>query len=525
MDDGFVFQYDQHTITIEKSDERGPGEYTISFADSGCGRLDSRRFTVCPGPVSKLLADCCIFWKEPESSGRIIALADAAHRHGDPEYEKCSIAIRRFVEFRKDIRSVHITGIKDGEPCDELMKVLSSLTMLEYISVEENDHGYYTENGILYRSEKISGNSDEYVTIVKCPPAYPVQRVCPSRRIDAVEEKAFCRVCGVTEVSFDGCRNIGHQAFFCAEDLETVILKAEKINIRYGAFFGCRKIKKTDINAENILSCNLEDIHLFRNTLYKELLAEWIKKSGCIETPENVIVFGKCGENVWRYLNIFGTEHVIGRGDIWDFSEKEHCLNPLFGESTLIIHGGIKTIGEEAFSECDYGTIIIENGVRNIHGGAFWEGGCENIAFPRSVEYIGTMLFATDPCRVRRITISAETEKIAAGAFYWRLYGPFEVVLTGGVPSDWIMWLRSDLFAWIDENTKIFFPEKWLDTITPEYLHELRKKMEDEKGWPECSDEGSFFDLDPQLRVDFVDELEQSIYGRSEDREPVFFTY
>ena len=69
------------------------------------------------------------------------------------------------------------------------------------------------------------------------------------------------------------------------------------------------------------------------------------------------------------------------------------------------------------------------------------------------------------------------------------------------------------------------YSEKWLDTITPEYLHKLRKKMEDEKEWPECSDEGSFFDLDPQLRVDFVDELEQSIYGRSEDREPVFFTY
>ena len=60
---------------------------------------------------------------------------------------------------------------------------------------------------------------------------------------------------------------------------------------------------------------------------------------------------------------------------------------------TIIIGDSVKSIGADAFRECEYETIIIGDGVETIGNDAFWASCFESIEFGKSVKSIGTRIF------------------------------------------------------------------------------------------------------------------------------------
>ena len=442
--------------------------------------------------------------------------------------------IDRIVRLQKSVNSIAIkeiphllkTNIYYSEyyydAYELLLDVFSLLPDLNNIEVCDNDYGIFSKNGILYRDNK------DGITLIKCPPAYTVTDIHVDSSIVSIKTRAFFGTVCIVNVQIDNCNWIGSYAFYNSKALRKITIKSEHIQIDWAAFENCHSLKMFDVSIELIdyfCTCNSFD----QGSIYEIIVSDWAQISGYTGEPENIREFGRFGNDVWGYSDKDRNDHMIGIGKMWDFCselflENNKCqkiVAPPFHGDNLIIHDGITSIGRCAFPSCHYESIKIGKDVKEVMEYAFLDGGCDKIEFVGPIEHIGTELFATDPCRVDKIVISTEIKQIDVGAFYWRLNGPQVIVLTGRKPpEDWIMWLRSDLFAWNrDMHTKIYYPEKWLDLFTHKYFEQLKKHIIEVEIKEDGVGISSFFDFDIEDRLNFVDDMENSILGKNSNQE------
>jgi len=126
------------------------------------------------------------------------------------------------------------------------------------------------------------------------------------------------------------------------------------------------------------------------------------------QQSENMVAYGKCGDNLDWVLNKSGTLTISGTGDMWGFQEG-YEVNANNGAANnqewysykndivkVIIKSGVDSIGQFAFAyHSNLETVEIEDGLKVIDSWAFLR--CtklKNINIPNTVTFLGGKLFS-----------------------------------------------------------------------------------------------------------------------------------
>ena len=440
---------------------------------------------------------------------------DAGRRLFQPEEDREIVVekLRQLFDLQNQVRSLYIANLPEMNyfryECS-LAEVLYIFKNMQSVQVCENEEGFFSKDGILYQnaSDGTVDDPEYYKTVVFCPPDCPLTELSLDASVKAICEEAFMGNKNLVHIETEAqAIRIDYLAFLNARSLETVRLSGVRVEIVSHAFRHCSALKQFVIPRGSIASC---DCFAFdpESAVYREILTEWIHDSGYTGNPDEVAVFGRCGDTAWRYVDKDNTEHVIGNGKMWDYKPFPAWeRSPYFQGNDLIIHDGITAIGANAFLEQGFFMISFAGSVREVRDCAFAGGGCGTVTFPGTIRHLGGYLFYSDPCGVEEIIISSEIEQIDACAFLWRIDGPDKVTFTGeNPPADWIMWMRSELFD--EKDTVVYFPEKWRGVMTHEYFEIVRESIR-AAGLPEKKE--SLFDYDVEERIAFIDEMEKYI--------------
>lgn len=132
-----------------------------------------------------------------------------------------------------------------------------------------------------------------------------------------------------------------------------------------------------------------------------------------------IVASGECGDNVYWSLDDEGTLTLSGSGEMWNYDYDDHA--PWYSMykdiTTIIIEGGITTIGSYAFYMLSYVTSVsIPDGVTKIGAQAFNR--CtrlESVNIPDTVTWIGNSF--SDCEKLSQITIPASVEYLGSSPF------------------------------------------------------------------------------------------------------------
>ena len=351
--------------------------------------------------------------------------------------------IRTLIDLQNEARFLYIESIPaSGARWQENIKdILCILKELQSVQVCENKRGLFSRDGILYQKLPENNKKIEACACVVefCPLAWTQTEICLDPSVQVIDRRAFW-----------GNRK-----------LEKIAITGKQAEIRTSAFLHCTALKEVRMSGESIVYCTASAFDE-GSAVFKALLADWVSDSGYNGDPENVVCFGRCGENTWRYTDRENTEHVIGNGEMWDWEPWPGVKqSPDFGGSRLIIHDGVTSLGKYAFDMQSFDAISFAGSIRKVR------------------------------CR----------------AFRWNRRGPEEIIFTGeNPPEDWLVWLRSDLFAY--ENTVLYLPEKWRSVMTHSYFENIREKIREDR---QPLQKATIFDLDLEDRIAFIDDLEKEV--------------
>ena len=358
--------------------------------------------------------------------------------------------IQAVIDLQNEARFLYIESIPaSGARWQENIKdILCILKELQSVQVCENKRGLFSRDGILYQKLPENNKKIEACACVVefCPLAWQQTEICLDPSVQV----------------------IARMAFWGNRKLEKVVITGNQAEIRPSAFLHCPALREVRLSEGSIVYCTVSAFDE-GSAVYKALLAEWISDSGYNGALENVVCFGRCGENTWRYTDRENTEHVIGTGEMWDREPWPGAKQSLhFGGCRLIIHDGVTSLGKYAFDMQNFDSISFAGSIREV----------------------------------RR------------GAFCWMSRGPEKIIFTGeNPPEDWLVWLRSDLFAY--ENTVLYLPEKWRSAMTHSYFESIREKIREDRQPPQKT---TIFDLDLKDRTAFIDDLEKEVYKEAKCR-------
>ena len=130
-----------------------------------------------------------------------------------------------------------------------------------------------------------------------------------------------------------------------------------------------------------------------------------------------VVASGKCGANLTWELDSAGTLTVSGTGDMYDNYQWSGNKDSF---KTLVIENGITSIGEYAFSYCNFtGDLIIPGSVKEIKTAAFLscKGFDGKLVLSEGVESIGNLAFSKCHGLDEKIEIPASVKSIGQSAF------------------------------------------------------------------------------------------------------------
>ena len=140
--------------------------------------------------------------------------------------------------------------------------------------------------------------------------------------------------------------------------------------------------------------------------------------------PQHIGFNGKCGDNLYWYVDDENTLTIFGTGAMYDYGSSNKApwrsLNP--APTSLVLEEGITSIGNYAFYLCSgfKGSLTIPNSVTNIGNYAFYD--CEgfkgSLTIPNSVTSIGERAFRNCSGFNGSLTIGNSVTTIGDYAFY-----------------------------------------------------------------------------------------------------------
>ena len=209
--------------------------------------------------------------------------------------------------------------------------------------------------------------------------------------------------------------------------------------------------------------------------------------------PSVTSSYGKCGDTVyWKIVD--GVLFIGGRGDMWDFvnivsdceNNKTHSPWRYAEFHTVIIGGGVSSIGAEAFSGAEISGVMIPGSVKRIAELAFFDARIEKLVIPNTVETIEEGILNGFRRVADTLVLAANIPNIQPYAFFNRDDAIANTVcLTGDLPEDLIKLIDSALFD-SHGDCKIYYPIYW-DTSDISFLEVLKKAFRD-KGEPPLED-------------------------------------
>lgn len=213
--------------------------------------------------------------------------------------------------------------------------------------------------------------------------------------------------CAMTSIDLGkSLKSIGNRAFWYCNNLTTVDLPSSLINIDDYAFQWCRGLEYITI-PENV-SCIRPGVFSGCNSLKKLTVAEGNKmydsRDNCnaiVETSTNTLISGCMSTTVPDGITKIGDQA---------FYESQI--------TSLVLPNSVKTIGENAFSNCrSLTSIVLPESLQKIENYSFYN--CENlqsVTFPKSLLYIGYAAFFNCK-RLSNIDIAENLSFVGADAF------------------------------------------------------------------------------------------------------------
>lgn len=218
---------------------------------------------------------------------------------------------------------------------------------------------------------------------------------------------------------------IGRQAFYSCNSLVSIKIPDGVTAIDEETFYFCRSLTSVEIpNSVKFIDVSAFDACDALTTVYytgteeqwnavyiqkdndpllnAEIIFEWSgeePEEPEIEIPEDAIASGTCGENLIWYLTEDGTLTITGEGEMEDYDNASSIrpwLDYYDSITTVIINNGVTNIGGSAFYNCyNLAKVVIPSSVVNVGYGAFsYCTSLASIELPNSVKSIGEYAFS-----------------------------------------------------------------------------------------------------------------------------------
>ena len=146
---------------------------------------------------------------------------------------------------------------------------------------------------------------------------------------------------------------------------------------------------------------------------------------GWFDYFSNRIGFGKCGDNLYWYVDDNNTLTIFGTGAMYDYNDsnnKAPWRNLKTVPTSLVLEEGITHIGNFAFCNCKglSGSLTIPNSVTTIGNFAFYDcyGFTGSLTIPNSVTTIGNWAFGNCSGFKGSLTIPNSVTSIGEAAFF-----------------------------------------------------------------------------------------------------------
>ena len=294
------------------------------------------------------------------------------------------------------------------------------------IEVDNGNPVYSSFSGMLF--------SQDLTTLICCPGGKPSCEIPDS--VVNIAEYAFYFCDALTEVTMGNQVSIiGRYAFANCNQLEVITFGTGITSIGWSAFFGCRALKDVYYlgSQEQWETVTIEDANdsLFQAEIHYES-----------ESPGSIL-FGSCGDDLTWSLSPTATQNgsggywtltISGTGKMYDYDySKVPWRARRNGIKEVAFLGDVKTIGDNAFSDCNALTdISLPNNLTSIGKRAF--SGCEKletIDLPQQLLEIGESAFFG--CRSLVSIIVPKAVKTIESLTFGRCWNLVSVTIPDGV--------------------------------------------------------------------------------------------
>ncbi len=278
--------------------------------------------------------------------------------------------------------------------------------------------------------------------------------------VTSIGDYAFAECTRLTSVTFgDGSQltSIGNGAFAYCKKLTSVTIPGTVKSIGTDAFHGCTDLTSVTIPDNSQLTSIGEDAFHSCMNLTSVTIPEKVTSIGAaafafsglesVTIPEKVTSIGQrafesCSRLTGLVVNENNPNYSSRDGVLFSKDGKTLIQFPggKSGEDGLyVIPGSVKTIGKNAFHNCDaLKTVIIPSGVETILSDAFWAcDALETVTIPETVTSIGASAFSY--CgSLSSVTINRTTKPLEIGvnAFY-RYPGTGDLALNVAIDSSY----------------------------------------------------------------------------------------
>ncbi len=282
----------------------------------------------------------------------------------------------------------------------------ASCSSLISITVESGNVNFISENGVLFNSGK--------TTLIAYPAAKTGTSYTFPSTVTTIAAYAFNEASNLTAITIpSGVTGIGDYAFYDCSNLETMKVKSETV-------------PALGVNA---ISSATTAIYVLWTQL-PDYLEDWSYYSDIIfADPETYLIYEFDTEtNSYTLVSCYyGAVNIVIPAEYNDGVNGLHPVKKIGGSvfapcadlESVIIPEGIISIGEWAFSECDFVSITIPSSVTSIGNYAF--SNCSNLetltfAEGSQLESIGNSVF-NNCINLETITIPSSVTSIGNSAF------------------------------------------------------------------------------------------------------------